>query len=390
MSLKDLAQTMSAQGRGPDDVLVHMSTKELNGLQGLAMAAGGSLTINPKTGLPEAGFLDSLLPSILGFAANFIVPGSGMLVGAATGALQNKENPLMGALLGGVGGYGAGNLAAGLSSAGAAANTAQAIANPALAGQAVNAGAGSQAAMLAAQNAGFGAEGLGQLAQAAGGTAPTATQALGAGINAAVTNPSNYLSQMGGALPAIKSAAMASAPTMLYQPKIDTVEEETELPRYDYTAGLTGNYYGSGNDFGTQERRYFTDPTFTRRMAEGGQVGSYRDGGIVSLQSGGFIIPADVVSAIGSGSSSAGLEVLAKMGAKPIDGKGDGQSDSIPAKIDGKQKAAVAREEEYLPPAEVKRMGGAKKLYSMMDNIRKQATGTTKQARPVNVRKAMA
>ena len=273
MSLKDLAQTMSAQGRGPDDVLVHMSTKELNGLQGLAMAAGGSLTINPKTGLPEAGFLDSLLPSILGFASNFIVPGSGMLVGAATGALQNKQNPLMGALLGGVGGYGAGNLAAGLSGAGAAANTAQAISNPALAGQAVNAGAGSQAAMLATQNAGFGAEGLSQLAQAAGGTAPTMAQALGAGVNAAVANPSGHLSQMGGALPAMKSAAMAAAPSMMYQPEVDTQDKEMPvLPEYDYTARLTGNYYGSGNDFGTQERRYFTDPTFTRRMAEGGQV----------------------------------------------------------------------------------------------------------------------
>jgi hypothetical protein len=139
----------------------------------------------------------------------------------------------------------------------------------------------------------------------------------------------------------------------------------------------------------TYAEKYRYEP-YTPPQSNQNDFGGYRDGGIVSLQSGGFIIPADVVSAIGSGSSSAGLEVLAKMGAKPIDGKGDGQSDSIPAKIDGKMKAAVAREEAYLPPAAVKRMGGAKKLYAMMDNIRKQATGTTKQARPVNVRKAMA
>jgi hypothetical protein len=32
------------------------------------MAHGGSLTINPQTGLPEAGFLDAVLPMAAGFA----------------------------------------------------------------------------------------------------------------------------------------------------------------------------------------------------------------------------------------------------------------------------------------------------------------------------------
>jgi len=57
MSLKHAAQHLSAHGRGPDTTLVHMSKSEVKSLNDLAMAAGGHLTINPHTGLPEAGFL---------------------------------------------------------------------------------------------------------------------------------------------------------------------------------------------------------------------------------------------------------------------------------------------------------------------------------------------
>jgi hypothetical protein len=66
MSLHQLAHHVQSAGRGDDKVLVHMTPKEVGGLQALAMAHGGSLTINPETGLPEAGFLSSLLPMIAG------------------------------------------------------------------------------------------------------------------------------------------------------------------------------------------------------------------------------------------------------------------------------------------------------------------------------------
>ena len=60
MSLHDLANQVQSAGRNDDKVLVHMTPGEVNGLQSLAMAHGGSLTINPQTGLPEANFLKSL------------------------------------------------------------------------------------------------------------------------------------------------------------------------------------------------------------------------------------------------------------------------------------------------------------------------------------------
>ena len=113
------SQGLASLGRNGDSVLVHMNPTEVAGLQSLAMSQGGSLTINPHTGLPEAfklgRFFKSLLPTIAGGLVSMI-PGmqpfglsamqAGILAGAATGALTNKDNPLMGAALGGLGGYG--------------------------------------------------------------------------------------------------------------------------------------------------------------------------------------------------------------------------------------------------------------------------------------------
>lgn len=124
-----------------------------------------------------------------------------------------------------------------------------------------------------------------------------------------------------------------------------------------------------------------------RRTAKGGEI-KLQDGGSVGLEHGGFVVPADVVSALGNGSSSAGLEVLAnRIGAKPIRGPGDGMSDSIRTSIEGKRPAAIARDEAYVPPDRVAKAGGADKLYGMMDRVRKKAHGKTTQQRKVNPRK---
>ena len=81
------AQGLASLGRGQDSMLVHMTPGEVQGLQKLAMSAGGSLTTNPQTGLPEAGFLSSLLPMIAGVGLNAMFPGSGALIGAGIGGL---------------------------------------------------------------------------------------------------------------------------------------------------------------------------------------------------------------------------------------------------------------------------------------------------------------
>lgn len=95
MSLQATANLLQQQGRGDDKMLVHMTPREVAGLEAIAKAKGGSLTINPKTGLPEAGFLDDVLP----IAASAAL----MYFGGPIGASIGQSMGLSGALAQGVG-----------------------------------------------------------------------------------------------------------------------------------------------------------------------------------------------------------------------------------------------------------------------------------------------
>jgi hypothetical protein len=127
MSLAVLADHMASKGRGPDSMLIHMSPREVQGLQALAMKHGGSLTINPETGLPEAGFLDKLLPAIIGFALAPMTAGTSLAFLGATplasamtvGALQTLRTGDLGkGIMAGFGAYGGASLGANLATAG--------------------------------------------------------------------------------------------------------------------------------------------------------------------------------------------------------------------------------------------------------------------------------
>jgi hypothetical protein len=69
-----------------------------------------------------------------------------------------------------------------------------------------------------------------------------------------------------------------------------------------------------------------------------------------------------------------------------LQGEGDGMSDGIPGVIGEQQKAALSDGEFVVPADVVSHLGngssraGAKKLYSMMDNIRQARTGKKRQA----------
>ena len=76
MSLQATANLIQQQGRGDDKMLVHMTPREVAGLEAIAKAKGGSLTINPQTGLPEAGFLDDILPIAASAALMYYKLGS--------------------------------------------------------------------------------------------------------------------------------------------------------------------------------------------------------------------------------------------------------------------------------------------------------------------------
>ena len=128
MSLQNLASHVQSAGRGEDKMLVHMTPKEVAGLQTLAAAHGGSLTINPETGLPEAGFLSSLLPTVIGAALAPATGGASLqlsqawqtaaLVGGAYGLATGS---LKKGLMAGLGAYGGASMAPGIMEAGAVA-----------------------------------------------------------------------------------------------------------------------------------------------------------------------------------------------------------------------------------------------------------------------------
>jgi hypothetical protein len=101
-------------------------------------------------------------------------------------------------------------------------------------------------------------------------------------------------------------------------------------------------------------------------------------GGIMSLAGGGM-------TSLG-GYASGGNPRLLK-------GPGDGMSDNIPATIANKQPARLADGEFVVPADVVSHLGngsteaGAKVLYNMMDRVRKARTGNSKQGKQINPQK---
>ena len=95
------------------------------------------------------------------------------------------------------------------------------------------------------------------------------------------------------------------------------------------------------------------------------------------------------------GYAMGGLTAL-KHGGQPggyLNGDGDGMSDSIPATIEGKQPARLADGEFVIPADVVSHLGngsskaGSQRLYAMLDKVRKARTGHTKQGKQINPNK---
>ena len=71
------------------------------------------------------------------------------------------------------------------------------------------------------------------------------------------------------------------------------------------------------------------------------------------------------------------------------------QSDDIPSSIDGEQPAALSENEFVIPADVVSGLGngssdaGAQQLYAMMDRVRKARTGTEKMGKEINAERLM-
>jgi len=93
--------------------------------------------------------------------------------------------------------------------------------------------------------------------------------------------------------------------------------------------------------------------------------------------------------------SGGGISTLGSYsdGGRLLKGPGDGMSDSIPAKIGGKQEARLADGEFVIPSDVVSGLGngstdaGAKHLYKMMDKVRHARTGRKSQGKQIKSEK---
>lgn len=248
---------MAAQGRGPDRTLVHMSPKEVQGLQALAMAHGGSLTINPETGLPEAGFLESILPAVAGFALNAFAPGVGTAVGGMLGLGEAAGTALT---VGGIAGLASGSLEKGIMAGMGA------YGGAGLAGSLMN--SGTSALTQAGVDAAGGAAALGGDASGiAQKVADTSTlDKLKAGFGAAASTPKDFIQDNKFALGAAFLPALAAG---LGDKDEGTKATERKKYNMNYVKDpVTGALYdtsGEGVTYGGVGRS-------TRGMAEGGTV----------------------------------------------------------------------------------------------------------------------
>ena len=225
MSLHALATDMASRGRGPDSMLVHMAPQEVAGLQALAMKHGGSLTINPDTGLPEAGFLSKLLPMLAGFALNAFVPGLGTAIGGALGTSAAvgtgiavggltglATGSLSKGLMAGLGAYGGAGLSEGLLGAGAASGAGQTLATEAATQ------AGLEGIQLPADYASLAAKTATPEQLAAARAASTPSDLLATGAKSAAADPmafakSNWKPMAAASLPVLEAITTTTGPT---------------------------------------------------------------------------------------------------------------------------------------------------------------------------------
>ena len=277
---------------------------------------------------------------------------TGAAVGGGSSILQGKD-PLQGALIGGLMG-GAGGAMFGSAGAGAgeaASAVPSAASTTAVLPEAISAQTGSG---IGALNPDFA-----PMVNTAGAGAP-GTSMLG-------SNPAVQYSI--DSMPA--TAPSAAGPQSMFGRASQAFSELT--PKQQLLAGGAGiaglGMIGDQLRGGVPKKKPYTgalsqyrfDPSSYRpyRYAGGGiaSLGSYSDGG------------------------------------RMLKGPGDGMSDNIPASIGGKQPARLADGEFVVPADVVSHLGngstdaGAKQLYSMMNKVRKARTGNPKQGRQITAGK---
>ena len=158
--------------------------------------------------------------------------------------------------------------------------------------------------------------------------------------------------------------------------------------RADPYTGVVGTFEDSDVDTRLQN----ADVAAMTRLKKAGKRANVGIAAIpMGVQAGALNLP---TNAAGGGIMQANLGSYAAGGnPRLLRGPGDGMSDNIPATIGGKQPARLADGEFVVPADVVSHLGngstdaGAKKLHAMMDKVRMDRTGKKKQAPAVKAKK---
>jgi hypothetical protein len=161
------------------------------------------------------------------------------------------------------------------------------------------------------------------------------------------------------------------------------------IPQYTYNPDEQTYAQVAGNPSRSVDAA-FQDPGF---LAQFGRLAEYGNPFAVRP------ILEDVARQARGGMAAGGIASLPEYaaGGKLLRGAGDGMSDDIPAVIRGAktQRAALADGEFVVPADVVSHLGngsteaGAKRLYSMMNQVRKARTGNPKQGKQIQAEKYM-
>lgn len=425
MPYRDAASGIASLGRYGDDTLVHMNRDEVQGLQALAMAQGGSLSINPYTGLPEAfdlkGAFKKFLPTIVGgalAATGFGAPAAA-LAGGLTGAATSKGNLLEGFAMGALGGWagsgltqglvpGAGGAAptggAGASTTDIASKAASSASTPSLANVPGATGITPPTPAGQLNLGGAGTPNLNNVPGAFGATPPTPVGQLNLGTPG-VPNVANIPGAPGVTPPPAPGltgakGAFNDMAEGLVDKIVPTGLQETVRNPGMMQSGIAALTSGASREEvpemkkqGPLFRQYNFDPK-TRRFtakepsdtwqdpyapgyAEGGALNNItaQNNYLANLSRGGAS-DTDINGFTGEPRYAQGG--MPPSGGRFLKGPGDGVSDSIPAEIPtekGPIPAKLAAGEFVFPARAVAELGngdgeaGARELYAMLDRI---------------------
>jgi hypothetical protein len=257
-------------------------------------------------------------------------------------------------------------------------------------------GAMNQAALANALNPAGGSPFLATAPSSAVATAPFATPP--SGIDLLMRNASNAMQPAAGAALPTTGGTFTEGMQRFIQDPIASIKRMPLTAVSSALRGATGarKELEEPDEYDGPLKRFRYNPDVYRpQFAEGGiasltsmpveRMSDRNDTMAMMASRGQMYAGGGGISSLGSYSD----------GGRMLKGPGDGMSDSIPASISNKRPARLADGEFVVPADVVSHLGngstdaGARQLYSMMDKVRSARTGTKKQGRQINSRKMM-